>query len=136
MINSEQDSCQFSFIIQVLGKLINKYLKQTICCQFDTVVDVYLQTIGYDPLVSAEESAAFDVTSYPLKELWPLADYITVHVPLIPPTKSKLCCTNIFHFQFKGFQYKISILVIFNSGYYFVHFVKCFCFNSGKLRYA
>lgn len=47
-----------------------------------------MKTIGYDPLVSAEESAAFDVTSYPLKELWPLADYITVHVPLIPPTKN------------------------------------------------
>lgn len=38
--------------------------------------------------MSAEDSAKFGVTSYPIEQLWPLADYITVHVPLIPPTKS------------------------------------------------
>ncbi|UYV62938.1 PHGDH [Cordylochernes scorpioides] len=44
-------------------------------------------TIGYDPLVPAEESIKFGVKSYPLEEIWPLADYITVHVPLIKQTK-------------------------------------------------
>ncbi|XP_067939819.1 D-3-phosphoglycerate dehydrogenase-like [Watersipora subatra] len=52
-----------------------------------------METIGYDPLVSAEESAAFDVTSYELEDLWPRADYITVHVPLIPPTKNLINST-------------------------------------------
>jgi len=47
-----------------------------------------MTTIGFDPLVSAEESAKFDVTSYPMEQLWPLADYITVHVPLIAPTRN------------------------------------------------
>jgi len=29
-----------------------------------------------------------------LEEIWPLADYITVHTPLIPATRSKLGLTN------------------------------------------
>ena len=45
------------------------------------------QTIGFDPLVSKEEAATFDVDYMGLEEMWPLADFITVHVPLIPPTK-------------------------------------------------
>ena len=48
------------------------------------------QTIGYDPIIPGSVSAEFNVDWLPLEELWPLADYITVHTPLIPQTKSKL----------------------------------------------
>jgi len=49
-----------------------------------------MKTIGYDPLVSAEEAATFNVDYMVLEKLWPLADFITVHVPLIPPTKGMI----------------------------------------------
>ncbi|XP_076348711.1 D-3-phosphoglycerate dehydrogenase isoform X2 [Tachypleus tridentatus] len=46
-----------------------------------------MKTIGFDPLVPPEESNTFGVESFQLDQLWPMADYITIHVPLIPPTK-------------------------------------------------
>jgi len=46
-----------------------------------------MKTIGFDPIVPAEVSAEFGVKSMTLEQIWPLADYITVHVPLIPQTK-------------------------------------------------
>ena len=47
------------------------------------------QTIGYDPIIPGSVSAEFGVEWLPLEEIWPQADYITVHTPLIPQTKSK-----------------------------------------------
>lgn len=46
-----------------------------------------MKTIGYDPLVTAEQSSTFGVEYFQLEELWPQADYITIHVPLISETK-------------------------------------------------
>ncbi|XP_047136639.1 D-3-phosphoglycerate dehydrogenase isoform X1 [Hydra vulgaris] len=46
-----------------------------------------MKTIGFDPLVSEEESKAFGVHSLPLEEIWRQSDFITVHTPLIPQTK-------------------------------------------------
>lgn len=46
-----------------------------------------IQTVGFDPLVPQEISQTFGVNSFPLEQLWPQADYITLHVPLIPQTK-------------------------------------------------
>ena len=48
-----------------------------------------MKTIGFDPLVPADVSETFGVKSYPLEQIWPLADYITVHTPLIPQTKCR-----------------------------------------------
>jgi len=48
-----------------------------------------LQTIGFDPITPPEVAASFGVKSMSLDEIWPLADYITVHTPLIPQTKSE-----------------------------------------------
>ena len=49
------------------------------------------QTIGFDPLVSKEQAATFNVEKLDtLDEIWPRADYITLHVPLIEQTKSAL----------------------------------------------
>ena len=49
-----------------------------------------MKTIGFDPLVSAEAAREFGVESLTLEEIWPKADFITVHTPLIPQTKSKI----------------------------------------------
>ncbi|KAJ8313521.1 hypothetical protein KUTeg_008082 [Tegillarca granosa] len=47
-----------------------------------------MTTIGFDPLVPPEVSQEFGVESMPLEKIWPLADYITVHTPLIPQTRN------------------------------------------------
>ena len=49
-----------------------------------------MKVIGFDPIVSAEEAAKRNISLKQLEEIWPLADYITVHVPLIPQTKDLL----------------------------------------------
>lgn len=48
-----------------------------------------MTTIGFDPLVPADVSAEFGVESLSLEQIWPRADFITVHTPLIPQTKSE-----------------------------------------------
>ena len=47
------------------------------------------QTIGYDPLVPVDEAAKYNIEWMELDKLWPKADYITVHTPLIPQTKGR-----------------------------------------------
>jgi len=47
-----------------------------------------MTTIGFDPVVSAESAKQFNVEKMELEEIWPLADYITVHTPLIPQTRN------------------------------------------------
>ncbi|XP_030026636.2 D-3-phosphoglycerate dehydrogenase [Manduca sexta] len=49
-----------------------------------------MNLIGYDPLVSSEESQQFHVTKLDLDEIWPLADYITLHTPLIESTRNMI----------------------------------------------
>ncbi|XP_064613941.1 LOW QUALITY PROTEIN: D-3-phosphoglycerate dehydrogenase-like [Liolophura sinensis] len=45
-----------------------------------------MTTIGFDPIIPAEVSVEFNVEWLPLDQIWPRADYITVHTPLIPAT--------------------------------------------------
>ena len=47
------------------------------------------QTIGYDPIVSKEAALEFKVDKMELEDIWPLADYITVHTPYMPQTHRK-----------------------------------------------
>jgi len=47
-----------------------------------------MKTIGYDPIITAEQSKSFGVEWLPLEIIWPQADYITVHVPLLPETEN------------------------------------------------
>lgn len=47
------------------------------------------QTVGYDPLVPAEEAAKFQVEFLELEQMWPVVDFITVHTPLIPQTRGE-----------------------------------------------
>jgi D-3-phosphoglycerate dehydrogenase len=49
-----------------------------------------MKTIGYDPLVPPEVSATFGIEGLTLDQIWPIADYITVHVPLLPETRNLL----------------------------------------------
>ena len=50
---------------------------------------VSLQTIGFDPIIGADVSAAFNTEWLPLEEIWKQADYITVHTPLVAQTRRK-----------------------------------------------
>lgn len=49
---------------------------------------LFFQIIGYDPFVTAEQCAQFNAVKMELDELWHLADYITLHTPLIESTRS------------------------------------------------
>ncbi|CAM9541315.1 unnamed protein product [Lampetra fluviatilis] len=49
-----------------------------------------MTTIGYDPIIPAEVSAAFGVEQLSLEQLWPKCDFITVHTPLMPSTTGLL----------------------------------------------
>ncbi|KAL4222732.1 hypothetical protein ACF0H5_018773 [Mactra antiquata] len=49
-----------------------------------------MTTIGYDPIIPGSVSSQFGVEWMELEQLWPKADYITVHTPLIPQTKNLL----------------------------------------------
>lgn len=47
-----------------------------------------MKIIGFDPFVSSEQCSTFHCTKMELDEIWPLADYITLHTPLIETTKN------------------------------------------------
>lgn len=49
-----------------------------------------MKTIGYDPIIPPEVTAAFGVQQFSLEEIWPMCDYITVHTPLLPSTTGLL----------------------------------------------
>lgn len=48
-----------------------------------------MKVIGFDPITTDEEAKAAGIEKMELDAIWPLADYITVHVPLIPSTRGK-----------------------------------------------
>ncbi|VDO89648.1 unnamed protein product [Heligmosomoides polygyrus] len=45
-----------------------------------------MRVIGYDPMLAKEAAAELDIELFSLKEIWPQADFITVHVPLLAET--------------------------------------------------
>jgi len=47
-----------------------------------------MNIVAYDPILKNETAAELGVRKLSLKEIWPIADYITVHTPLIPQTRS------------------------------------------------
>lgn len=49
-----------------------------------------MTTIGYDPFVSAEAAEKWNIEALELEQIWPRADYITVHTPLLPHTRNLL----------------------------------------------
>lgn len=48
-----------------------------------------MRVIGFDPITSEADAKAAGIEKMELDEIWPLADYITVHTPLIPSTRSE-----------------------------------------------
>ncbi|CAG9784193.1 unnamed protein product [Diatraea saccharalis] len=47
-----------------------------------------MKIVGFDPFVSAEQCKEFHATKMELNEIWPIADYITLHTPLIESTRN------------------------------------------------
>lgn len=48
-----------------------------------------MRIVAFDPMLTEAGANEVGVTKASLDEIWPIADYITVHTPLIPQTKSK-----------------------------------------------
>ncbi|MBD5082903.1 MAG: phosphoglycerate dehydrogenase [Clostridiales bacterium] len=64
----------------------------------NAAVDLGMNVIGYDPFLTPElaETLKKEVTvNNNLDEIFPVADYVTVHVPLTPETKELICKANI-----------------------------------------
>ncbi|HIZ10921.1 MAG TPA: phosphoglycerate dehydrogenase [Candidatus Eubacterium faecavium] len=64
----------------------------------NAAVDLGMTVIGYDPFLTEDAAEALkrEVTVINnLDEIFPQADYITVHVPLTPDTKEMICAANI-----------------------------------------
>lgn len=54
----------------------------------EAAVDLGMDVVGYDPFLPADAQLKKGITvNNNLEELFPIADYITVHVPLTPDTK-------------------------------------------------
>lgn len=47
-----------------------------------------MRVIGFDPITTEAEAKAAGIEKMELDQIWPLADYITVHTPLIPQTRN------------------------------------------------
>ncbi|XP_034935751.1 hydroxypyruvate reductase [Chelonus insularis] len=47
-----------------------------------------MKIVCFDPIITAEAAASIGATKLELDEIWPIADYITVHTPLIPQTRN------------------------------------------------
>ncbi|XP_013109813.1 D-3-phosphoglycerate dehydrogenase [Stomoxys calcitrans] len=54
-----------------------------------------MRIIGYDPITTHEEAKAVGIEKMTLEEIWPLADYITVHTPLIPATRNLISAESL-----------------------------------------
>ena len=64
----------------------------------NAAVDLGMTVIGYDPFLTAELAATLNkevTVNNNLDEIFPVADYVTVHVPLTPETKELICKANI-----------------------------------------
>ena len=62
----------------------------------NAAVDLGMQVIGYDPFLKDTSVLKPGVTvNNDLDQVFPLADYITVHVPLTPDTKELICAESI-----------------------------------------
>lgn len=59
-------------------------------------VDLGMNVIGYDPFLEDDSILKPGITvNNDLEEIFPAADYITLHVPLTPDTKEMICASSI-----------------------------------------
>lgn len=62
----------------------------------EAAVDLGMKVIGYDPFLPADAELKAGITlNNNLDEIFPVADYITLHVPLTPETKGIICADTI-----------------------------------------
>ncbi len=62
----------------------------------EAAVDLGMKVIGYDPFLPADAELKAGITvNNNLDEIFPVADYLTLHVPLTPETKGLICAKNI-----------------------------------------
>ena len=62
----------------------------------EAAVDLGMKVIGYDPFLPADTQLKPGITlNNQLNEIFPVADYITLHVPLTPQTKGLICSDTI-----------------------------------------
>ncbi|XP_051163164.1 hydroxypyruvate reductase-like [Leptopilina boulardi] len=54
-----------------------------------------MNIIAFDPMLPIQSAQQLNVTKLSLDEIWPIADYITVHTPLIPQTKNLINATTL-----------------------------------------
>jgi len=47
-----------------------------------------MNVIGFDPAMSINDAATFGIRLMSLTEIWPIADFITLHTPLTPDTRN------------------------------------------------
>ena len=47
-----------------------------------------MRVIGYDPIITAEDAKKWDIEFLSLAEIWPQADFISIHVPLLKETEN------------------------------------------------
>lgn len=47
-----------------------------------------MNIVAFDPILKSEVAAELGIRKLSLEEIWPVADYITVHTPLIAATRS------------------------------------------------
>lgn len=62
----------------------------------EAAVDLGMKVIGYDPFLPADAQLKPGITlNNNLDEIFPVADYLTLHVPLTPETKGLICADTI-----------------------------------------
>lgn len=62
----------------------------------EAAVDLGMKVIGYDPFLPEDAELKPGITvNNNLDEIYPVADYITLHVPLTPETKGLVCADTI-----------------------------------------
>lgn len=54
-----------------------------------------MRVVAFDPLLTSDVAKQLDVEKLSLDQIWPAADYITVHTPLIPQTKNLINATTL-----------------------------------------
>uniref|UniRef100_A0A0C9S0B9 D-3-phosphoglycerate dehydrogenase n=1 Tax=Fopius arisanus TaxID=64838 RepID=A0A0C9S0B9_9HYME len=54
-----------------------------------------MKIVCFDPMLSSDVASSLGATKLTLDEIWPIADYITVHTPLIPQTKNLINSTTL-----------------------------------------
>lgn len=62
-----------------------------------------MNIVAFDPILKPEVADELGVKLLDLEDIWPVADYITVHTPLIPQTRS----TNHFYREIISLMPKI-----------------------------